>query len=213
MTHPGFFLVFEGPEGAGKSTLAAAVAARCRVAGWEPVPVREPGGTPVAEAARRALLDTEHPVAPETELFLVLAARADLVRRVIRPALAAGRFVLADRYDLSTHAYQVAGRGLDQTTVMAANELATGGLRPDLTLVLDVPTGVGQQRQLATGKCRDRLDRESAEFHARVGEAYLAARGAGVRHLDGTLPPDRLVAAAWREVAASAQEPFGSLPG
>jgi dTMP kinase len=111
----GFFLVLEGPEGAGKSTLAATLATRARSTGSTVVAVREPGGTTAAEAARAIVLDHSHAVGPEAELLLMLAARADLVRKVIRPALEAGSLVIADRFDLSTRAYQVAGRGLPPT--------------------------------------------------------------------------------------------------
>jgi dTMP kinase len=204
----GFFLVLEGPEGAGKSTLAAAVAERSRAAGLEVVAVREPGGTSISELVRRALLDREHRPTPETELLLVTAARADLVYSVIRPALAAGRVVVADRFELSTEAYQGAGRGLPLEVVHAVNGVATQGLRPDLTLVLDIPAGLGHSRQVAAGKDQDRLDRESPEFHARVAAHYLAARGDGVRHLDGTLPPDALLEAAWAELWATRPETF-----
>jgi dTMP kinase len=200
----GFFVVVEGPEGAGKSTLAAGLAARWRAAGVEPVVVREPGGTPAAEAARRALLDAAHPVGPVTELFLILAARSDLVASVIRPALAAGRVVVADRFDLSTEAYQIAGRGLDAGLVRSANAAATGGLRPDLILVLDLAPDEGRRRQQAARKVQDRLDRETPEFHRRVAAAYLAARGDRVQHLDGRLAPEQLLEAAWVHVATTA---------
>lgn len=202
MTAPGRFVVLEGPEGAGKSTLAAALSARARAEGLDLVAVREPGGTPAAEAARAILLDHAHDVGPASELFLVLAARADLVRRVIRPALARGQLVLADRFDLSTRAYQVAGRGLPADAVAAANALATGGLVPDLTLVLDVPAGEGRRRQAASGKRTDRLDDEDAAFHARVAAAYLAARGPGVRHLDAGRPPEVVADEAWSAIGA-----------
>ncbi|HEX5632484.1 MAG TPA: dTMP kinase [Gemmatimonadales bacterium] len=197
MSVPGRFVVLEGPEGAGKSTLLRTLAERARTEGIETVAVREPGGTPVAEAARRILLDHANAPGPEGELFLVLAARADLVRRVIRPALEAGRLVLADRFDLSTYAYQVAGRGLPAEAVAAANGLATGGLAPDLTLVLDVPPDVGRARQLAAGKVTDRLDDEDPAFHRRVADAYLAAQGRGVRHLDAGRPPAEVAEEAW----------------
>ncbi len=193
----GRFVVLEGPEGAGKSTLARALEARARAAGLAPLLVREPGGTPAAERARAILLDPGHHVGEAAELFLVLAARAEVVREVIRPALAAGRFVLADRYELSTFAYQVAGRGLPAELVRAANRLATGGLTPDLTLVLDLPHAEGRRRQVVAGKSLDRLDAETPAFHQRVEAAYLAARGPGVRHLDGTLAPAELEGAAW----------------
>jgi dTMP kinase len=208
MSRRGFFVVLEGPEGSGKSTLQGRLADRIRECQVEPVIVREPGGTRAAEIARQALLDSEHPVGPVTELFLYLAARADLVQTVIRPAIAAGRVVLSDRYALSTEAYQMAGRGLDRTLIHAANLAAMQDVRPDLTLILDLPHSVGQERQLAAGKRQDRLDRESAEFHRRVVDYYLAVRGEGVRHLDGRLPPDHLLQAAWSEVRAAAPEIF-----
>ena len=199
----GFFLVLEGPEGAGKTTLAAALAARARAAGGLVVSVREPGGTPVAEAARAIVLDPAHHVPPESELLLMLAARADLVRSVIRPALDGDRLVIADRFDLSTRAYQVAGRGLPEGLVASANRLATGGLQPDLTLVLDLPPEEGRARQLAAGKTRDRMEGEDLAFHERVAASYLAARGAGIQHLNAAIPADRLEEEAWIALSAT----------
>ena len=204
MRQTGFFLVLEGPEGSGKSTLIGPLVERMRDMQVDPVIVREPGGTRAAEIARQALLDPEHPVGPLAELFLYLAARADLVQTIIRPALAAGRVVLSDRYALSTEAYQMAGRGLDPALVRAGNLAATQGIQADLTLILDLPPELGQARQIEAGKRQDRLDRESAEFHRRVMEYYLAVRGEAVRHLDGRLPPDQLLQAAWSEVRAAA---------
>ena len=139
----------------------------------------------------------------QAELFLFLAARAELVRSVIRPALEAGRLVLADRYELSTLAYQVAGRGLDQSATMAANALATGGLKPDLTLIVDLPPHEGRARQVAAGKRRDRLDRETEAFHERVSALYLATVAGNVRHLDGRLAPPALAEAAWTALRES----------
>lgn len=213
MNAPGLFIVLEGSEGSGKSTLIGPLAERMREAGVEPVVVRDPGGTRAAEIAREALLDPDHTLGPLAELFFYLAARADLVDRVIRPALAEGRVVLSDRFTLSTEAYQMAGRGLPPEVVLPANRAATDGLVPDLTLVLDLPPEVGQARQVAAGKRLDRLDRESAAFHRRVIDHYLAVRGRGVRHLDGSLPPDRLLQAAWESVVAAAPERFGSRVG
>ena len=208
MIRRGFFVVLEGPEGSGKSTLVGPLAERMRASGVDPLVVREPGSTRAAEIARQALLDPEHPVGPLAELFLYLAARADLVQSTIRPALDAGRVVLSDRFALSTEAYQMAGRGLDPALVRAGNQAATGGVRPDLTLILHLAPELGQARQLAAGKRQDRLDRESVDFHRRVVNFYLAVQGEGVRHLDGSLPPDQLLQAAWTEVRAAAPETF-----
>jgi dTMP kinase len=208
MTRRGFFVVLEGPEGSGKSTLLGPLAERMRASGVDPLVLREPGSTHAAEIARRALLDPDHPVGPVAELFFFLAARADLVHTVIQPALAAGRVVLSDRFALTTEAYQMAGRGLDPALVRAGNLAATAGVRPDLTLILDLAPELGQARQLAAGKRQDRLDQESADFHRRVMNFYLAVQGEGVRHLDGRLPPDQLLQAAWTEVRAAAPETF-----
>ncbi len=209
MSGPGLFVVLEGPEGSGKSTLQGPLADRMRACGVDPVVVREPGGTRAGEIARAALLDPEHPVSALAELFLFLAARAELVSTVIAPALAAGRVVLSDRFVLSTDAYQMAGRGIPAEVVKPANRAAAGGLEADLTLILDLPPEVGRARQVAAGKRLDRLDAESMELHRRVMAHYLAVRGAGVRHLDGCLPPDQLLQAAWAEIAKFDPVRFG----
>jgi dTMP kinase len=209
MNRPGFFIVLEGSEGSGKSTLLQPLAARMREAGVEPVVVRDPGGTRAAEIARQALLDPEHPVGPLSELFFYLAARADLVERIIRPALEADGVVLSDRFVLSTEAYQMAGRGLPAELVLPANRAVADGAAPDLTLILDLPPEVGQARQVAAGKRLDRLDRESAAFHRRVIDYYLSIQGPTVRHLDGCLPPDRLLQAAWAAIIVAAPTRFG----
>lgn len=193
----GVLIAIEGPEGAGKTTLAQGIARRLRGVGADVLEVREPGGTPVAEAARRLALDPALEVSPLAELFLMLAARADLVSQVVRPALAAGRVVLTDRFELSTEAYQVAGRGLPREAVLQANRLATGELKPHLTLVLDLPQSVGQARQAAAGKAQDRLERESAGWHERVGRAFASAVGPTVVHIDGTCPAEEVERRAW----------------
>ncbi|MDX2058635.1 MAG: dTMP kinase [Gemmatimonadales bacterium] len=205
----GFFLVLEGPEGAGKSTLARALTARMRTAGIEPVVVREPGGTPAAEALRHELLHDDRAWTPAAELLYIAAARADLVAKVIRPALRDGRVVLSDRFDLSTRAYQIGGRGLPALEVEWVNQAATGGLVPDLTLVLDVPPEVGQARQVASGKRQDRLDREAEAFHQRVAAVYRDATGPGLVHLDATGTAEALADAAWRALQHARPDLFG----
>jgi dTMP kinase len=206
---PGLFIVVEGPEGAGKSTLAAALAGRLQRAGADVVAVREPGGTVPAELARQALLDPSSDLDPETELLFVAAARAHLVQAVIRPALEAGRVVLSDRYDLSTMAYQAAGRGLPEEVVRTVNRTATRGLMPDLTLVLDVTPAEGRRRQLAVGKGTDRFEREDAAFHERVRAAYQAAQGDGIVHIDASVAPPAVLDAAWAAVRQRMGPPGG----
>ena len=178
------------------------MAERLRAEGREVLVVREPGGTPLAEEARRlVLLDPAARPGPAAELFLYLVARADLVARVVRPALERGATVLADRYDLSTRAYQIAGRGLPEGPVLAANALATGGLQPDLVIVLDLPPAVGRARQDAAGKVRDRLEREDDAFHRRVAEAFRAAAGPDIVHVPADRPVDVVHGEAWEAVA------------
>jgi dTMP kinase len=213
MTHSGRFIVVEGPDGAGKSALVAALAAEMKAQGLDPVVVREPGGTAVAEALRHELLDRNRTFRPLTELLYITAARADHVHHVIEPALAQGRTVLCDRFELSTQAYQVAGRGVRQQTADLFNQAATGGLRPDLTIVIDVPASVGMERQISGGKRQDRLDLEDTEFQARVVAEYLAANGPGVRHLDGTRDREAVFQAAWQLLREQWPDSFRSQGG
>jgi dTMP kinase len=196
---PGYFIALEGIEGAGKSTQIARLAGRLRAQGHDPLLVREPGGTPLAEAARDLVLHG-HDMAPAAELFLYLVARADLVARVIRPALAAGRVVLADRFELSTRAYQVGGRGLPEAQVTGAIALSTGGLMPDLYIVLDLAVDVGRERQVAQGKSPDRIERAEASFHARVAETFRGASGPNVTHLPAAGTAEQIHEAIWAEV-------------
>lgn len=200
----GLFIVVEGPEGAGKTTLVGRLATRLRDAGQSVLQVREPGGTKTAEAVREMVLNhSDMSWGPAAELFLILAARAELVHNVIRPRLERDdAVVISDRFELSTEAYQIAGRGLPRDDVLAANRIATGGLRPDVTIVLDIPPEVGRQRQAAQGKPPDRLEREDAALHQRVARAFQVAGGRGVVHLDATQAPEELEAAAWEIVSA-----------
>ncbi len=167
----GKLIVFEGPEGAGKTTQLKRLTERLTLAGIPSVAVREPGGTPVGDAIRAILLDSEHEITDATEALLFMASRAELVAREIRPSLAKGTLVLLDRFFLSTYAYQIAGRGLPEAEVRAANRLATGALVPDLTLLLDIPPREGLARADARGH-RDRMEKSGAEFHDRVGSAF-----------------------------------------
>lgn len=198
----GKFVVVEGPDGVGKTTLASRLAARLRDLGADVLEVREPGGTPIAEAARAAVLDPRLDATPLAELFLMLAARADLVERVIRPSLLVGRVVLGDRYDLSTLAYQVEGRRLPRDAVLAANQLATGGLTPDLTLVLDAPQDALNERMTAQRKERDRIERAEDSVRERIVRAFRDAQGTGIVHLDATGSADEVESAAWKALVA-----------
>jgi len=168
----GLFIVLEGVEGAGKSTQARLLTEWFRSLGLPHTLAREPGGTPVGEAIRRVVLDRgDLTMPPETELFLILGARAAFTREVVRPALREGQIVLADRFDLSTFAYQGYGRGLDLEQVKHANQMATGGLQPDLYLVLDLPVEVGLERK-GGAEAGDRIEREGVSFLHRVREGY-----------------------------------------
>lgn len=189
----GRFVVLEGPEGSGKSTLARRLAEWLRAREIDVLLVREPGSTPVAEALRAELLDADRQWTPEMELLYYVAARADHVTKVIRPALEAGRLVISDRFEMSTRAYQGAGRGVDSHFLEWVNRAATGGLAPDLTLVLVLPAGAGLERVRTSGRAQDRLDRESDAFHHRVAAYYQSVHGPGIRHLDATLPPETLL--------------------
>lgn len=178
----GCFVVLEGGEGAGKSTQAALLARWLRDRGTPCTLAREPGSTGVGEAIREVVLgrtDLEMPA--ESELLLILAARAAFVREVVRPALARGDVVVADRFDLSTLAYQGYGRGLDLARVRAAMEVATGDLRPDLYLVLDVPVEEGVARRRAAGGSEDRIERAGPDFLRAVRDGYLELAEAGER--------------------------------
>src|SRR5881227_3491928 len=135
----GMLIVFEGPEGAGKSTQLRLVAEWLGQRGHDVVAVREPGGTVVGDEIRRILLDPTSDIVPRAEALLFMASRAQLVEREIRPALASGAIVLVDRFFLSTYAYQGVGRGLSEDDLRAANSMATSGLVPDRTLLLTLP--------------------------------------------------------------------------
>lgn len=178
MTKPvsgGLFVSFEGAEGAGKTTQIAHVVRALRSEGRTVVTVREPGGTRLSEAIRALLLGRDGPpIEPWSELLLYVAARAQLVEEVIRPALARGAVVLADRYVDASVAYQGGGRRLGSERVRTLNHWATRGLRPDLTILLDLDPRVGLER-VRSGRgaeSLDRIEREALDFHRRVRSAY-----------------------------------------
>lgn len=169
----GRLLVFEGAEGVGKSTQVAQLAERLRAGGHPCESYREPGATPLGERVRALVLEPAAEVRPAAEALLFMAARAQLVA-LVRERLAAGVTVVLDRFFLSTYAYQVAGRGLPAEAVRAANMLATGGLAPDLTLLLTCDPAVAAGRVAARGAL-DRMEQAGDAFHARVAAAFAAA--------------------------------------
>jgi dTMP kinase len=172
----GALIVFEGIEGAGKTTQLLRLTARLAAAGVPADTYREPGGTALGDDIRRLLLDPARDITARAEALLFMASRAELVEQRIRPQLAAGRVVLLDRFTLSTYAYQVAGRGLDEREVRAANAVATGGLTPTLTLMLRLPQEIGSERARRRGKS-DRMEASGQEFHARVTAAFEQFEG------------------------------------
>ncbi|MBN1557352.1 MAG: dTMP kinase [Lentisphaerae bacterium] len=175
----GLFMTFEGPEGSGKTTQAAALVQRLRAAGYRVEAPREPGGTSTGEAIRGILQhDTAgEPICPEAEVLLFAASRAHLVRRVILPALETGAVVVCDRFGDSTTAYQGYGRRIDVDVIRRINALALDGAVPDLTFLLDVEFGTGFARLTARRQAgaagEDRFERESQAFHERVRAGYL----------------------------------------
>lgn len=206
---PGIFVTLEGIEASGKTTLALALEQRLRHAGIDPVLTREPGGTPLGDRLRAVFLDDRNALEPMTELFVLCAARAEHVARVIAPALTAGRTVLCDRFTDATRAYQGGGRGLDDATILTCCNYATGGLFPHLTFLLDVSPEVSAARLAArlqaVNASRDRVEREGLDFHARVRERYLAiarAEPQRVQVLDAGADPESLLNAAWTLLSA-----------
>ena len=166
----GLFITFEGGEGTGKSTQIAHLKDSMEKRGHSVFATREPGGEPLAEGIRGLLLNSESQVQPRTELLLFLASRVQTTELVIRPRLAAGKIILCDRYIDSTTVYQGHARGHDLAWVRRLNEFATGGIIPDLTVLLDLDPVIGLTRQSE----RNRMEAESLAFHIRVREGYLS---------------------------------------
>jgi dTMP kinase len=196
------FVVLEGGEGAGKSTLQAALVARAESRGIDVVATREPGGTPAGEIVRALL---HQPLTPWAETFSFLVARAQLVAEVIRPAQARGALIVCDRFEASTFAYQGYGRGLDLAALKGLNRLATGGLQPDLTLFLDLDPAEGLARKRGEAEAIQ-TGREDLAFHRKVRSGYfaLAADAEPGRWimLDASRPAAELADDAWRTIEA-----------
>jgi len=205
------FITFEGGEGSGKSTQAKALYRRLLSLNISALLTHEPGGTPLGNSLRRWLKGTggggkgenqKREIAPKTELLLFNASRAHLISQVIRPALKSGTVVICDRFADSTTVYQGYGRGLDFSLIEAANNIATQGLRPDLTVLLDIPVEQG----LARKRLSDRFEREEIAFHQRVRQGYLEmAKKEPERWLvvDASLPKKEVTRLIWERVFRS----------
>lgn len=208
--HSGKFITFEGPEGSGKSTQIHRLARRIEATGHKVLLTREPGGTPTGEAIR-GILQHDHagePICPAAELLLFEASRAQLVGRVILPALEQGVWVLCDRFTDSTAAYQGYGRGFDVAAILELNHVAVQGCEPDLTVLLDVEiqTGLGRMshRNRKANATTDRFEREAIEFHERVRAGYLqlARRWPErIRIVNGMRDEARVEADVWKVVS------------
>lgn len=172
--NPGLFITLEGGEGAGKSTSIAFVREFLEHTGHDVVVTREPGGTPLGEEIRKILLHGRDAMAVDTELLLMFAARAEHLERVIRPALARGACVICDRFTDATYAYQGGGRGVDDSRIRILESWVQQGLRPDLTLLLDIPVAAGLERA-GNRSSPDRFERERHDFFERVRQRYLFA--------------------------------------
>ncbi len=207
----GLLIAFEGVEGAGKSTHVRRLSERLDHLGIAHLLVREPGGTPAGERIRRIVLDPDTPVFAETELLLYLAARAEFVRRVVLPALERDELVLADRFEMSTYAYQGVGRALGLERVRELNAFATGGLKPDGTILLSLDPDVGRGRQQGEA---DRLEREHSDFHRSVANAYaeLARSESGVVTIPSHGSVDEVQSLIWDALSGLWPERFPPTP-
>jgi dTMP kinase len=206
----GLFITFEGTEGCGKTTQVSLLASELQMMGYHVRTIREPGGTPIGEEIRHTLKHSDNNVAmtSEAELLLMNASRAQLVREVIRPALAVGDIILCDRFYDSTTAYQGYGRQLDLNMVKAIVDSAVGKTKPHLTLLLTVPYSVSQERllkrQTTLPFMRDRIEEADKSFFDRVAHGYQAIAAAEperVRPIDATGTIQNIEAAIWREVS------------
>jgi dTMP kinase len=214
--HKGLFITFEGPDGSGKSTQARLLAERLRRDGRQVLESVEPGGTRIGRQIRRILLDPANPeLRPAAELLLMFAARAQNVEESLLPALERGEIVVSDRFTDSSIAYQGDGRGLGRDTVIQVDRIACRGLKPDLTLCIDIDTEAGLARahsrnRSETEKSESRLDEQALEFHQKARAAYhdLALQEPGrFRLIDGARAPEAVAASVWDEVAKLLDRP------
>ena len=205
------FIALEGVDGSGKSTLAKRLVLALEASGKPAILTREPGGTAIGEQIRAVLLGgPSSSILPMTEMLLFAAARAQLVGEVIEPALEKGLIVVSDRFSDSSLAYQWGARGLEKENVIEAQQIATGGLEPDLKILLDVPVEKALKRRMAVEHELNRLDREVVEFHRRVGEAYHLLVEADPRRwrvIDADRDEDDVWSDVWQAVASSALFP------
>jgi dTMP kinase len=210
MKSRGLFITFEGMDGSGKTTQMRRLAERLRVLGRLVLETAEPGGTAIGREIRRILLDAANQeLSPTAELLLYFASRAQNVDQAILPALGRGEIVLADRFTDSSLVYQGCGRGLGVETVLALDRIACRGLKPDLTLLVDIDVETSLERARArnsvTTESETRMDEQSLEFHRKVHEAYdsLAHRETDrIQRVDGRLPSDDVERAIWQIVSA-----------
>lgn len=213
----GGLIVLEGAEGVGKSTQLRRLSERLRRAGIPHRAFREPGGTVMGDEVRRVLLDPAMAITPRAEALLFMASRAQLVDSVVRPALEAGEFVVLDRFFLSTYSYQVHGRGLPHGEVSGVNAFATAGVTPDLTLLLDLPEGMGMERAARRGG-HDRMEQSGDAFHRRVTDAFRTFASADwqrahpeageIALVDARGTEDEVAERIWARIAARWPETF-----
>lgn len=200
----GLFITFEGPEGAGKSTQIRRLATRLEAEGIAHLLTREPGGTEVGDKLRELVLDARSELSAMTEFLIYSASRAQLVQEVMRPALERGQLVICDRYLDSSYAYQGYGRGLDLAELRAISEAATGGLMPDLTVLLDLDPAQGLKRAAHVGE-PDRIEQAGLRFHHKVRQGFLRLAAAEPQRflvLDAAQPQDVLSERVWQAVKA-----------